>query len=65
MKIKELKESVDLVYDHLHKVGLENTEVEVRIFSDSKRPSHVAGLIISGNKPELFVIVKSSRVRKK
>lgn len=63
MTIKELKESVDMICNHLVNVGLENEEVGVRVLNDSssRAKPHVAGLILSGNNPEVIVVVKSTK----
>lgn len=63
MTIKELKESIDMICNHLVNVGLENEEVGVRVLNDSssRTKPHVAGLILSGNNPEVIVVVKSTK----
>lgn len=62
MKISELKEAIDIVYEHMKRVGLEHNEVRVRTYHETGRPgTRIGGITINGNKPELIIVAKSNK----
>lgn len=62
MTISELKESVDMIHTFLEAIGLGHAEVKVRTFHEAGRSgTAIVGMTMSGNKPELIIVSKSSK----